>query len=115
MRIEFKPYRGAIEPVTNVYTSEVNLLKNHIEVLQYYEFDRLEDGTTKPDIVKGLDLYPKEGLAICFEAVTHIDDKDEELFSRLKITTYGGEYTYIWASDKELYDIFKQIKNWLIE
>lgn len=115
MKLTYRPFRGEIEPVTKVHESAIRLLKDYIEVASYYEYEAMdEDGIVKPDVVKGLDFFPRTGLSITIEGVSHKADKDNKIFSRLKICAMTGEEVFVSATDEEVYELYKKIKNWLL-
>lgn len=114
--IEYVPYRGPKQPVSNVKSAKIFLYPKHLEAIVFYDYhykkvvEGIEQDPQILELVRIHAVIPKAQICLLRTIATHKSD-DEEITHLIELT----ENLAIWASEEEITPIFKKLKSWVLQ
>jgi hypothetical protein len=116
MKITFTPYRGEIEPITDIRKAEVTLHEDYIEVIYSYDYEKYSESGNKRESMNSAYLIPKYGTGISRGASTHsLDETEEEV---PMVTIESPCYDSVWLrckTNREADNVYLELRKYLLD
>jgi hypothetical protein len=112
--IKYTPYRGVLEPVTEVRKAEINLYPNHIEIINSYDYQVYMPSEDSCGYTKNATLIPKPHVIIELTETWHERDTAKTPHPVVRIMYLDIEEFIHVQTQKEAYDIYTKLKLWLL-
>jgi len=111
-KIEFKPYRGHLEPVGDVRKAEIHLHPNHLEYIYDYDYTQHKGEQTVRTCAITI---PKHQLSVSLTTWYHEDDSEKITNPQVELYVSGCYQELIYVEKMSKAEkIYTQIKEWLI-
>lgn len=126
--LEYKPYRGECEPVTEITVAKLIMHKDHLEVKCFYKFQELIDPVSmepfarghfigdvryRDNFVKVHLLIRKGDIEVCRSVRIHELDKKQEECPIIEISTNKNRFNVLCKND-EADMIMKALKTYIL-
>lgn len=113
--IKFKPYRHRLEPITEVRRSVINFYEGYLELIVDYDFELYKPEPDDYTYRKHCEIIPKGIISLEITECRVVDD-EPEVTPYVSISNNSGFGTRLYVETmEEAYDIYNQIKDWLIK
>jgi hypothetical protein len=112
--IKYSPYRGELEPITEVRKAEIHLHKNHLEIINSYDYQVYMPTDESCGYTKNATLIPKNLIVAELTETWHERDTNKTPHPTVRIMFLDMEEFIHVQTQKEAYDIYTRIKQWLL-
>jgi hypothetical protein len=116
MKVTFTPYRGKVEPITNVYKAELTFFEEYVEIVYAYDFEKLIDGERTPDTSHAAFLLPRYDLTVVRSSMYHQEDEDKEFCPYVEVSapTHLEPIYLRCKTNKEADTIYSSFREYLV-
>jgi hypothetical protein len=112
--IAYSVYRGKLEPITEQTTAEVNLYKDHLELVYNYKFEKYPSKEETHRLVALTASKPNISIGITTRYLE--EDPNKECSPVVEVYVNGCYIEDICVKgEKEAYEIYKKLRTWLIQ
>lgn len=111
LKINYKPYRGKAERVTEITIARLIFHESYLEILLSYDFE-YEDGGIKINEVRSNMFIPKIGMSFERTVISH--NQDDLIPVIILDSAAIQDPFYLWTAEEEIKDIMNALKSWLL-
>jgi len=116
MKMAYTPYRGEIEPVTDIRKAEITLHDEYVEVIYSYDYTYMSESGRGPESINSAYLIPKYGLGVSRTESVHALDPDKEDVPMVTFESPCMDAVWIRCkSKKEADNIYLNLRKYLLD